>query len=283
MKDKIILMKGDCLSRMKEVDTGSVDIIITSPPYADRRSGCYEGMSSTKYVDWFIPIAIELKRVLKPSGSFFLNIKPHTNNGERDLYVFELVVALKREVGFLFVDEFCWTKNGFPGSLKGRFKNAFEPVYHFSISNPSNIKFNPVACGTPMKEESIARSYRKQCGAPSNGSGMTGMNTTNIRNLKLARPSNVINVNNVSNQFSVKKNHPAVFPNKLVDFFIKSFTDEGDTVLDPFMGSGTTGVSSKELGRGFIGIELKDEYFEMASSCINDIEFSVDPQMELEL
>jgi len=258
MKQQIIL--GDCLEEMPKIPNNSVDMIFTSPPYADRRKSTYGGTPASEYVDWFLPFAKEIKRLLKPTGSFFLNIKPHTSAGERSLYVFDLVCALKKEVGFLFAEEYCWTKNPFPGGFKGRFKNAFEPVYHFTKIHPSKIVFNPVACGTPMKPESIARTYRKQCGAPANGSGMTGMNTTNIRNLKLARPSNVVNINNVSNQFSNKKLHPATFPEGLVEFFVKSFSNKGDTVLDPFAGIGTVGIVCTLLERNFILIEKEQKY-----------------------
>lgn len=267
MFKEIIL--GDSLKIMKMIPDESIDMILTSPPYADRRKNTYGGIKSDKYIEWFTPFIIEIKRVLKPTGSFFLNIKPHTDKGERCLYVFDLVLFLKRELGFWFVEEYCWTKNAFPGALKGRLKNAFEPVYHFTKENPNQITFNPVACGTPMKEESIARTYRKQCGAPKNGSGMTGMNTTNIRNLKLARPSNVINVNNVSNQFSNKKDHPATFPAGLCDFFIKTFSNENDIILDPFAGSGTTGLSAEKNNRGYILIDDKPEYIQLMKDRLN--------------
>ena len=263
------IIQGDCLEVMKQIPDGIIDAVITSPPYADRRMNTYGGKKDVDYIEWFLPIASQIKRLLKSSGSFFLNIKPHTIKGERSLYVFDLVCALKRDIGFLYVDEICWTKNPFPGALKGRFKNAFEPVYHFTINNPSDIVFNPIACGTKIKEESIARSYRKQCGAPKNGSGMTGMNTTNIRNLKLARPSNVININNVSNQFGAKQLHPATFPVRLAEFFIKSFTNENHIVLDPFAGSGTTGVACKNLNRNYILIEQDEKYCQIAEQRIN--------------
>jgi len=102
---------------------------------------------------------------------------------------------------------------------------------------------------------------------------MTGMNITNIRELKLVRPSNVIHVNNVSNQFSNKQYHPATFPNNLVSFFIKIFSNPKDIVLDPFMGSGTTGYVAKGLNRNFIGMELKQEYFDLATKTINRIKY----------
>lgn len=256
-----MIMYGNCLNEIKSIESDSIDLIFTSPPYADRRKNVYDSIPEKKYVKWFLPIAEEIKRVLKPTGSFFLNIKPHTDKGERSLYVFDLICSLKREINFKFVDELCWIKNAFPGNFKGRFKNGFEPIYHFSKT--TNIKFNPLACGTPMKEESIARSYRKQCGTPKNGSKMTGMNTTNIRNLKLARPSNVIHVNNVSNQFTDKQFHPATFPEKLVEFFIKSYTDENDLILDPFAGSGTVGIVCSNLKRNYILIDNKEEYINL--------------------
>jgi site-specific DNA-methyltransferase (adenine-specific)/site-specific DNA-methyltransferase (cytosine-N4-specific) len=260
---KNVVIQGDCLEVMKDIPDKSINMVITSPPYADRRKKCYDSISENKYVQWFLPIAQEIKRILCSNGSFFLNIKPHTRKGERSLYVFDLVMSLVKETGFLFIDEFCWIKNPFPGKLTGRFKNAFEPIYHFTISNPKSIKFNPVACGTPIKKESIARAYRKQCGAPKNGSKMTGMNTTNIKNLRLARPSNVIKVNNVSNQFTLKSKHPATFPCEMVEFFIKSFTDKNDIILDPFTGSGTTGVACKNLNRNYILIEKEQKYIDI--------------------
>ena len=275
-KKEILL--GDCLELMKNIPDNSIDMVFTSPPYAERRKTTYGGIPENDYVDWFLPIGAEIKRILKPTGSFFLNIKPHTNKGERSLYVYDLVCQLKRETGFMFVEEYCWTKNAFPGSLKGRFKNAFEPIYHFTKNSPNEITFNPVACGTPIKEESIARTYRKQCGAPKNGSGMTGMNTTNIRNLGLARPSNVINVNNVSNQFSDKQLHPATFPEGLVEFFVKSFTNENDVVLDPFGGSGTTGIVCKNHNRQFILMEKQQEYFELTQKRVADFNKNFKPK-----
>ena len=259
-----MIIHNDTLLALKDMESDSIDMIFTSPPYANQRKSTYGGIKELEYIEWFLPIATEFKRVLKPSGSFFLNIKPHTKNGERVLYVMKLVIALKEEIGFRFVDEFSWNKHPFPGAYKGRFKNAFEPIYHFSITK--DFTHNPLACGTPMKPESIARTYRKQSGKPKNGSGMTGMNTTNIRNLKLARPSNVILANNVSNQYGAKQYHPATFPEKLVEFFVKSFSNEGDLILDPFAGSGTTGVVCEKYHRRYILIDKVKEYIDLMYS-----------------
>lgn len=245
------ILKGDAREWLKQIPDASVDLVFTSPPYAERRNKSYDGAPAEQYVQWFTPFAIEIFRILKPTGSFFLNIKPHVENGERSLYVFELVMHLKREIGFKFIEEYSWTKNPFPGEHTGRFKNGFEPVYHFTKVSSEEIIFNPLVCGTPIKEESILRAYRKQSGAPKNGSGMTGMNTTNIRNLEIARPSNVININNVSNQFTDKQQHPATFPEGLADFFIKCFTNGGGRCVRSFRRKRHHGCFGKEKWQAF--------------------------------
>lgn len=256
-----MIIHGLCEEELKKLESDSVDLIITSPPYADRRKNTYGGIHEDKYVEWYKPIALEIKRVLKPTGSFFLNIKPHARKGERSLYVFELIIALKRDVGFLFVEEYCWTKNAFPTGTHGRFKNGFEPVYHFTKGKVSDITFNPLACGTPISAETKSRAFRKNS-KNSNGSGMS-INRDNLKTLDIARPSNVINANNVTNQFTSKMKHSAVFPEKLAEFFIKSFSNEGDVVLDPFAGSGTVGVVCKQLNREFILIDKESENIEL--------------------
>ena len=234
----------DCLKGLKQLEKESVDLIITSPPYANRREGEYQSVKSEEYIDWFIPIAKELYRILKPSGSFFLNIKSHCSKGERDLYVYELVIALKKELGWRFVDEFTWTKNGVPGRFKGRFKNGFEPIFHFAKT--SNITFNP--------------------GESRNGSGFAGMRKNEtMANKKLALPSNHLHIPQKSNQYTPQSKHPAVFPLELPEFFIKAFTDEGQVVLDPFMGSGTTAIASDALGRKWIGFETEEKYIDIAN------------------
>lgn len=242
---------------LKKIPSNSVDLIITSPPYAERRKKVYGGVPEDKYVEWFNPIAIEIKRILKPTGSFFLNIKPHTKKGERSLYVFDLILSLKRDVGLWFVEEYCWVKNAFPTGVHGRFKNGFEPVYHFTKANPNKITFNALACGTPVSDETKARAFRKNCKTPLNGSEMV-VDRDNFKNLNIARPSNVVVANNVTNQFKIKSKHSAVFAEKMVEFFVKSFSNEGDLIIDPFAGSGTVGIVCIKENRCCVLID-KDE------------------------
>ncbi|WP_318493297.1 DNA-methyltransferase [Photobacterium leiognathi] len=264
--DTKCLVHGDCFDVIEGVPSESVDLIITSPPYADRRKLQYDSVSANEYVQWFIPLAKEIKRVLKPTGSFILNIKPHCEKGERSLYVFKLVLALVEVVGFRFTDEFCWTKVGMPGKFKGRFKNAFEPCYHFTVS--SNYTFNPYDVATPAKETSIKRYSRGGGNVTNNGSGFAGLRGGENKS-KLALPSNHLHFPNTLNQFSTNIKHPAVFPIGLCDFFVKAFSNKNDVVLDPFMGSGRVGVSAIRNGRKFIGIEKKKTFFDLS---VSDIE-----------
>jgi len=260
----------DCLEGMKLIPDESVDLIITSPPYADRRKNTYGGIHEDKYVDWFSPIAQEIKRILKPTGSFILNIKPHCNNGERVLYVFDLVLHLKREIGFRYTDEFTWTKNGVAGKFKGRFKNAFEPVYHFT--KEKDYTHNPYSVATPMKEVSIKRAKRKASGETQNGSGFAGLREGHkLAEATLALPSNHLHIPQKSNQHTSQSKHPAVYPLELPEFFIKAFSNEGDVVFDPFMGSGTTAVASKLHNRKYIGFELLNEYINIANERIEKV------------
>ncbi len=178
-------------------------------------------------------------------------------------------------MGFLFIDEYCWTKNAFPTGSYGRFKNGFEPGYHFTKDELRGITFNALACGTPISEETKSRAFRKNCKTPTNGSGMV-VDRDNMKNLELARPSNVINANNVINQFSDKMKHSAVFPEKLVEFFVKSFSNSGDVILDPFGGSGTVGIVSMNTGRNFILIEKEDAYVEIIKKRTSDLKELLD-------
>lgn len=263
------IINGLCEVELKKIPANSIDLILTSPPYADRRKNTYGGISEEKYIAWFADIAKEIHRILKPTGSFFLNIKEHSRKGERSLYVYELVIFLKKEIGFNFIDTFAWTRQGYPGNYVGRFKNAWEPVFHFTKGKISDITFNPYEFATPLKEESIKRATRKKSEKTKNNSGMGGGGsiTQNMINKgTTSRPSNVVKVFNVTNQFSAKAYHPAVFPVGLAEFFIGSFSNPGDLILDPFAGSGTVGVACENLGRDYILIEKESDYIDLIIS-----------------
>ena len=131
-EEKILF--GDCKHELGKIKSNSVDLIITSPPYADQRKNSYGGVSPAEYVDWFLPISNELLRVLKPTGTFILNIKERVVGGERHTYVLELIIAM-REQGWLWTEEFIWhKKNCYPGKWPNRFRDSWERLLQFNKS-----------------------------------------------------------------------------------------------------------------------------------------------------
>lgn len=107
---KADIFLGDCKEVLKKIDKNSVDLIVTSPPYADQRKDTYGGIHHDKYVDWFLPISEQLLRILKPTGTFILNIKEKVVDGERSTYVMELILAMRKQ-GWLWTEEFIWHRS----------------------------------------------------------------------------------------------------------------------------------------------------------------------------
>jgi DNA modification methylase len=126
------LMLGDCKERLAALESDSVDLIFTSPPYADQRKHTYGGVHPDQYVEWFMPIGAELLRVLRPTGTFVLNIKERVVEGERHTYVIDLIKALRGQ-GWLWTEEFVWhKKNSYPGKWPNRFRDAWERLLQFN-------------------------------------------------------------------------------------------------------------------------------------------------------
>ncbi len=140
---------GDCLEVMAGFPDNSIDLIVTSPPYADARKHTYGGVPPTEYVDWFCTRAVEMLRILKPTGSLILNIKEKAVDGERHTYVLELILALKKEVGFRWVEEYIWHKTtAAPGKWKYRFRDSWERILHFSKTR--DVKMNQDTVKVPV-------------------------------------------------------------------------------------------------------------------------------------
>ena len=161
-----------------------------------------------------------------------------------------MVLAHKRKWGWRFVDEFCWrnTANGTPGKWPNRLKNAWEPVFHFCRSK--EIKFRPKAAGRQSDDVVV---YAVENPSAPTGSGLLGFGAEKVSGI--AWPSNVIEVKAEGGQA-----HSAPFPRALVEFFVKAFSDAGDVIFDPFMGSGTTIAAAHVLGRNGYGIEISPGY-----------------------
>jgi site-specific DNA-methyltransferase (adenine-specific) len=194
IKTNIVL--GDCLDVLKDVEDNSVDLIITSPPYADRRVKSYGGVKPEEYVGWFAPRAKEFLRVLKPTGTFVLNIKEKVENGERHTYVIDLILALRKQ-GWLWTEEFIWhKKNSYPGKWPNRFRDSWERLLQFNKSRNFNMYQDEVRI--PMGDWAKSRLKKlsetdKRRDNSRVGSGF-GKNISNWVGRELAYPSNVLHL-----------------------------------------------------------------------------------------
>jgi len=260
------LILGDCANELKHLAANSIDLIFTSPPYADSRASTYGGIKPDQYVEWFMPISQELYRVLKPSGTFILNIKEKVVNGERHTYVIELILAMRKQ-GWLWTEEFIWhKKNSYPGKWPNRFRDAWERLLQFNKTR--KFKMFQEAVMVPMGDWAERRlrrlSQTDQVRDVSRvGSGF-GKRVANWIGRQKAYPTNVLYLATETRN----RNHSAVFPDDLPKWFIRLFTQEGDWVLDPFMGSGTTIRVAQQMGRNAIGIEILPEYYQLAKANI---------------
>ncbi|MGD0743729.1 MAG: site-specific DNA-methyltransferase [Verrucomicrobiota bacterium] len=257
---------GDCLNVLADYPDNTFDLIVTSPPYADRRKNTYGGIAPEKYVEWFIPRSRQFLRVLKPTGTFILNIKEKAENGERHTFVLELILALRKQ-GWLWTEEFIWHKrNCYPGKWPNRFRDAWERCLQFNKTR--HFKMNQEAVMVPMGDWKDAR--LKTLGKndvvrfdSQVGSGF-GKNIENWIGREKAYPSNVLHLATECGN----KSHSAAFPEALPEWFIKLFTDERDLVLDPFLGSGTTCAVAQRLRRNSVGVEILADYCGLAESGI---------------
>ncbi|MDO4574071.1 MAG: site-specific DNA-methyltransferase [Planctomycetia bacterium] len=253
------LFLGDCLEVLETLEDHSVDLVITSPPYADQRKNTYGGIRPEHYVEWFLPITGQLLRVLNPKGTFILNIKEKVLHGERSTYVLELILAMRKQ-GWLWTEEFIWhKKNCYPGKWPNRFRDSWERLLQFNKSKNFNMYQDSVMVPTGNWAKSRLKNLSETDKIRDNshvGSGF-GKNISNWLERKMAYPTNVLHLATECGN----KNHPAAFPESLPEWFIKLFTVEGDVVLDPFMGSGTTNIVAEKMSRNSIGIEILPEYY----------------------
>ena len=256
----IALMQGDCLERMKEVPDGSVDLTVTSPPYDNLRTYGGNNAQWGEHV-WKETIA-EIYRLTDRGGVVVWVVGDATIKGSETGTSFKQALWAM-ECGFNLHDTMIWDKGGFSavGSLSTRYAPVFE--YMFVLSKGKPKSFNPIRdrknknAGSP-----VVGTVRKADGSTV---PVTGRNKKTIGAFGQRF--------NIWEQFPQRQrgvgSHPAPFPLLLARDHINSWSNEGDTILDPFLGSGTTGVAAKSLGRNFIGIELDEGYFNMAKERID--------------
>lgn len=275
------IFEGDSKEQLKFLPDNSVDLIVTSPPYADQRKNTYGGIHPDKYVEWFLPISNQLLRVLKPTGTFILNIKEKVVEGERSTYVMELILAMRKQ-GWFWTEEFIWhKKNSYPGKWPNRFRDSWERLLQFNKNKKFNMYQEEVMvpmgdwANNRLKNLSETDKIRDNSKV---GSGF-GKNISNWLDRDKAYPTNVLHLATECNN----KNHSAAFPEELPEWFIKLFTKQNDTILDPFMGSGTTLNVANRMKRNSIGIDIVQEYCEMVRKQLSPVElYLLEPKVKYE-
>jgi site-specific DNA-methyltransferase (adenine-specific) len=262
------LIPDDCLTVLKDMPDDCVSLVVTSPPYADQRKQTYGGIHPDEYVDWFLPISKELKRVLKPTGTFILNIKEGAAKGERQTYVLELILAMKKQ-GWLWTEEFVWhKKNCHPGKWPNRFRDAWERCLQFNKTRKFDMHQEavmvPMGDWAKSRLKNLSETDKRRDNSRVN-SGF-GKNVSNWIGREMAYPSNVLHMASETGN----RGHSATFPIGLPEWFIRLFTKPGDLVLDPFVGSGTSAAAAHFLGRHYLGIDVVPEYIEAAKKLLEE-------------
>lgn len=264
---------ADSLPFMREMPDASVDLVVTSPPYALHFKKEYGNADQKHYVEWFLPFAEQIKRLLKPDGSFVLNVGGSWTPGApvRSLYHYRLLLALCDDIGFHLCQEFFWHN---PAKLPApaewvnvrriRVKDSVEYIFWLSASKFPKADNAKVLQAYSKDMKRLIKRGIKETKRPS------GHNITKkfSRDKGGSIPTNMIQCgNNESNSRYIKmskelgkKIHPARFPAKLPRFFMEFLTEPGEMVLDPFAGSNTTGAVAEQLGRKWVAIEKNREY-----------------------
>jgi len=264
------IIRGDCEKILKEWPDNSIDLIFTSPPYADQRANTYGGVKPSEYVEWFLPKTEQFLRVLKPTGTFILNIKERVVNGERHTYVIELILRM-REQGWLWTEEFIWhKKNSYPGKWPNRFRDSWERLLQFNKHKKFHMYQEEVMVpvGDWAKSRLSKLSETDKTRDESRVESGFGKNVSNWVGRNKVYPTNVIHMATEC----TNRNHSAAFPEDLPTWFIKLFTQPEDVVLDPFIGSGTTAVAAKRLKRNYVGIDINETFCQYARKRVLQIQ-----------
>lgn len=251
------LIFGDCIDEIKKLQDNSIDMILTSPPYDNLRD--YDGQECCLSFEKFQKICKEIYRVIKNGGVVVWIVGDATINGSETGTSFRQALYFM-EIGFKLHDTMIWNKKSSPYQHKCRYINTFEYMFIFSKGRP---KAANIICDRKNARagEKIHSTQRERDGRLHKKSGA-------IRGRVIKEFGQRINVWDISRECFNKTGHPAVFPVRLAEDHIRTWSNEGDTIMDPFMGSGTTGIATLNLNRNFVGIEISKKYFDIASERI---------------
>ena len=257
----IKLYNGDCLEVMDKLIAEGVkaDLVVTSPPYDNLRT--YNNTLNWNF-DIFKNIANKLKDILADGGVIVWVVADSTINGSETGTSFKQALYFK-EIGLNIHDTMIYRKLNYAPLTHNRYEQEFEYMFCFSKGKPKT--FNPikVPCKYAGTETWGSSSFYKKSDGELVKVGKKKIGDTKIK-------GNIFEYQTGSKTETKEYRHPAMFPLKLAQDHIISWSNENDTVLDPFMGSGTTGVACKHLNRNFIGIELDNNYFEIAKKRIEN-------------
>ena len=249
--------QGNCIDLIPRLPDGSINLCLTSPPYAEQRKGQYASIPATEYPEFTLRWMMALEPKLVADGSVLIVIRPDLKNGQINDYVLRTRLLL-RESGWCECEELIWHKpdgGACMGSTK-RPRRTYEHILWFSKA--SNPHVDPKACG--RWSDSVSYRGSARFGFGGNSPMHAGQNTE--RKPGQTKLADVIRVPVVKIEKGVL--HPAMFPTELAEILIKTFCSEGGTVLDPFAGSGTTLVAAAKHGRKGYGFDISNEYCEMA-------------------
>jgi len=271
MSNTTYIYKGDSRKILKNYDQfpdGHFNLIVTSPPYADARANHYDSIKPKDYPEFMLSFHEQFWRTLADDGSFVLNIKDKVVNGVRDRYVWKTVMALA-DLGWQCVDDYLWIKpNAMPGYWPNRLRDEWEYCFHFT--KKKKFKMYQDAVRKPIGEWAGKRlvdlnGKSAERHNSENNSGF-GRDLRKWLDKESVLPGNTVKVPLVGKNMG----HPAVFPVGLPEFFIKLFTEENDNVLDPFGGSGSTGLAGYSLNRNVTLIDNNTEYVKVMRERLKD-------------
>lgn len=288
---------ADSLDLLRSLPDSSINLVLTSPPYALHFKKEYGNASKDSYVAWLLPFIREIKRVLKDDGSFVLNIGGSYNEGKptRSIYHYKLVVAIVEELGFHLAQECFWynpAKMPMPAEWvtvrRIRVKDAVEFVWWFSKTEWPKASNRKVLRPYSADMLRLNRKGLEKTTRPGGYVITEGFSATDAGG---SIPPNIVDEdtptdllrfgNNSANDLYTKrckeagiKIHPARFPTALPEFFVKLLTDEGDYVLDPFAGSNTTGMVAEALGRRWLSVDAIEDYVVASRFRFDEVETS---------